>query len=1123
MVIVSEWLRTAMDQRSICGLPMTDEDTGLEAFASPLAGYLGKVQERAASLEVCPWCTSKGLNYALRSYRINLQESVTLCTNPQCLFPLVSRSLEDVLASLVPVKPPVGSKKRNAVALEEEKPENKRLRPSDQDRQSLTGTLTSQLEPVSVNAVCNGQHAAPKTDSGIPNGSQESQEKDVKDKEPENATYTNGFVSPCSTSAGQLQSSSDALFINEVDECETEEKDNFRQVKNPPETPNRRCILDSSECLFIHQDIHSTKINTPSPQHSELVERTRQKSQTADKTTCKDIQGVKSEADIGLTEADELVAAPSQLFWKNSDNLCWLDSLLVALVNCKILRKFTAKDGPKESSVCRLLRKYEDICASVQAHHRTCKDGIVRVPHHVLQKAEEDLQTLRMSIFKLLQPKLQCKLGVEETPVFAMPLLLTTDSWAEPLFQTTFHWEFKCKECKVAMTERVMKTLPTFTKILSDWHPLHAVHSAPCNVCGKKDQRRTMLMESLPPVFLLHFVEGLPDNDVRVYTFTFKGKRYSVTTVIQYEQQLKHFVTWTRNPDGSWVEYDDLKYPDCNIHHKLPVTAREMHIVLWEAEDDEEPRICSPSSTFTESPPSKHETNSAVCDKDLKADELLASDQSIFMSHEDSDIVCALSASENTTVTAGLDASIGSTTLLDTFEGLSHNDIITLTLVELKPDSESPPQSQNMVTPSDNEILDSTPDSSSAVVHIENSHSHDVELSAPPDSSASEDSSSSDPTFVPPARKTRGAGRGKSVSRQNTKKSTSSKTVLNVSASSELPKVISNKPEDAPAPVENTQQVSPVSSTDASPMCTGKDSPAVPSPLDQNVRWSFLLSQHPLHKSKIPPTPAAQVKKSPPQSYSTPNPVRKPQISGGVFPKPQLKTEKSDGLPLKAAEMYGAFGSKSSIPPSHLPPSVLPCDKSNLLKPLNLLSNTTVTSGTSLSILREKEMSSSGKHSSHSSKIPPGLTSTEALRYRLIKKLKAKKRKLAKLNEMLGHQGGAGLRPDSTDLGSPNTVTSSTYDGSICDDFLSDLLSPATTASNLSPDSTGFLEMLASGQDGAEQLDCRVVANGAALQSNSFVNEPNRDNFLEEFLSQAVAQRSTGDEMEAFSSLDFFV
>ncbi|KAM6984011.1 SUMO-specific isopeptidase USPL1 [Tautogolabrus adspersus] len=1122
MVMYSEWHRTAMDPKSSCSLPMTDEDTGLGALASPLAGYLGKVQERAASLECCPWCTSKGLNYALRSYRINLKESITLCTNPECLFPLVSRSLEDVLANLVPVEPSVGSKRKNALAQEDEeeliKPMQKRLRSSHQDSQSLTDTHVGQAEHDAINIVSNGQQAEPKTDSGKSNGCHrdcpvadagwESQQEDELDKEPENASCRDGIVSTCKTPVGHLQSLCDGFLITDEDKREAEE--------------NRHCSLDSNPCLFTDKDIHSTQINTLKTQ----------KSDTAENYTCRNIS-VKSETEA---ESDELIAVPNQLFWRNSNNLCWLDSLLVALVNCRSLRRCTAKDEPQRSSVRQLLQRYEDISADVQVHHQTGRDGVVRVPHHVLQGTNEELQSLRMSIFKLLQPKLHVKLGRKESPVFAMPLLLTMDSWAEPLFQSTFHWEFKCSECKAAMKERVTKTLPTFTNILPDWHPLHAVHSAPCNVCGKKKQRRTMLLESLPPVFALHFVEGLPDNDVGVYTFTFKGKRYSVSTVIQYKQTLKHFVTWIHNFDGSWLEYDDLKHPDCETHQKLPVPSQEMHIVFWETEDDKEHRVCSPSSTFTESLPSKPKMDSSLCDTDFKADQLLdhTPDQSIITSHNDTDIVCALSAPEDSTITAGLDASIGSTTLLDTFQGLSHDDIITLTLVELKPDSETQPlndiqQNQDLVVPSGNDILDSTPDSSSTVIGNKNFPGSDAEFPTPPSSSVSEDSSSSDPTFLPSVRagrrRGRGAGRGQTVGRQNTKKSASSKA-----ASPEPPKVVSHKPVDVPAqvnppPVEATQQAPQVvSSTDASPLCSSKDSPTRPPTIDQNVRWSFLLSKHPLHKidkpiSKVPPTPVVQVKKTIPISQSTPNPVRKQRICGGVFPKQQLITEKSEGLPLKAAEMYGAFGAKSSNTPSLLPSTALVDTKSIPFKPHNLLTNTTMVSGTSLPILGEKEIYSPKKHSS-SSKVPPGLSTTEALRYKLIKKLKAKKKKLAKLNEMLGHQGRTSLRPDSTDLGSPSTVTSSTYDGSICDDLLSDLLSPATTASNHSPDSTGFLEMLANGQDGVDKLG---GATGAASQINTCVNEPYSENFLDDFLLQAASQRPTDEETEALSALDFFV
>lgn len=39
-----------MDQKNGSGVPMTGEDTGLGALASPLAGYLGKVSRAHAFL-----------------------------------------------------------------------------------------------------------------------------------------------------------------------------------------------------------------------------------------------------------------------------------------------------------------------------------------------------------------------------------------------------------------------------------------------------------------------------------------------------------------------------------------------------------------------------------------------------------------------------------------------------------------------------------------------------------------------------------------------------------------------------------------------------------------------------------------------------------------------------------------------------------------------------------------------------------------------------------------------------------------------------------------------------------------------------------------------------------------
>ena len=50
-------------------------------------------------------------------------------------------------------------------------------------------------------------------------------------------------------------------------------------------------------------------------------------------------------------------------------------------------------------------------------------------------------------------------------------------------------------------------------------------------------------------VFMLHFVEGLPHNDLQRYSFNSEGCLYQVTSVIQYQAN-NHFVTWILDADG---------------------------------------------------------------------------------------------------------------------------------------------------------------------------------------------------------------------------------------------------------------------------------------------------------------------------------------------------------------------------------------------------------------------------------------------------------------------------------------------------------------------------------------------------------------------------------------------
>ncbi|MED6267012.1 hypothetical protein CHARACLAT_007855 [Characodon lateralis] len=1092
MVIYADWQQAAVEPRSDSCLPMTGEGTGLEALASPQAGYLGKVQERAASLEYCPWCSSKGLTYALRCYRIKLQESIALCTNPQCLFPLVTRPLEDILASLDPLQPTVGNKRKSALVLEEEevvKSPLKRQQSSDLRPESISSVPGRSLEHCSLHPVTNGQVNGYHKES-----------PDVETTEWDNEDVQNKDDPAPSACSDPLEHSSDVLLASSGAQSPALSPHFISpDVSRQDNVPGLNCRLNSSQASY------SANIQTSSPPCNEQPMSTEKDSLMADIPPCQDINGFHSESrDL----SDQLVSVPKQLLWKNSDSLCWLDSLLVVLVNCKSLRKLGLEHEPRRSSVWRLLREHEAICAAVQAHQQTGRDGVLRVPSHVLQNAYVDLQSLRTSVFKLLQPKLHCKMGQRETPVFAMPLLLTLDSWVERLFQTTYLWDFKCSECKVITKERVIKTLPTFTNILPDWTPLNAVHLAPCNMCCKKNQMRTMLLESISPVFALHFVEGLPDNDVSKYTFSFKGNRYSVTTVIQYSHRLRHFVTWIYNEDGLWLECDDLKYPECKTYQQLQIPSQEIHVVFWEAEEDGWASVCSSFNALLERPPAKNEGVPNLKDFSTEEPSVLIPDYSLLTSHSDTNVVCALSGDDSTkvdtTVTYDANTSIGASTLLDTFEGLTHNDIITITLMELQPDSvQSEKQSlmdtqqtENPPAPLLTEEVISSPDSSVLAAGGDLCHSADAEPTPTSSQSQSEsgDSSAGDPTFVCGAKRRRGRRpkKKKTVGRQRGKKATSSKDAPQGTpdAPSEPPKPVCSA-ENNTAPI--TEQTSTTSSTNNLPPSS-----------TQNDRWSFLLSKHPLNQFKknishLPPTQnlpvITEVNPSQPV-HSTPNPVKKPPIPSRI-PKAPLLKEEGTVLPPKAAEMYGGFGAKSSnpsitlssplsIPP--LPPAVLP----NRPTPLAWTSDTSPPSLHENSSIKKPG----------SSKVPLVLSDTEALRYKLLKKLKAKKKKLAKLNQLLGNGGGAHLRPDSTDLNSPSTVSSSTYDGSTCDDILSDLLSPATATSHLSPDSTGFFEMLASGQDGANQPDCVVSGARVVSQTNCRTSQHEDHNFLEEFFSQ---------------------
>lgn len=297
---------------------------------------------------------------------------------PQCLFPLVSRSLEDVLARLVPVELAVGKKRKKTQDEEElikRSPKQLRLNELDSFRtESVTETLVNQA------AIRNEQVLAQETDGGKVNGNDRILDCGVTEKETIQSHHDLVKVTESATSAsdGHPQSSTEALLTSNGDEPLLLQHCGTLGVS----------VMNDDSRLESYKHIHSVEINGPSPPLIEPYVQDKQKSQTCTLPTCENKDGIKSNTEEfsspSAAISEELVSVPDKIFWWNADNLCWLDSLLVALVKCRSLRRRKPKDEPQHSSVWQLINRYEAICAAVEAHHQTGRGELMMIlqPSH---------------------------------------------------------------------------------------------------------------------------------------------------------------------------------------------------------------------------------------------------------------------------------------------------------------------------------------------------------------------------------------------------------------------------------------------------------------------------------------------------------------------------------------------------------------------------------------------------------------------------------------------------------------------------------------------------------------------------------------------------------------------
>ncbi|KAK3550113.1 hypothetical protein QTP86_020671 [Hemibagrus guttatus] len=889
MLMLSSWRRDPPNYSEWSEGPMNGEGCDLSVPSPALAGYLGNAENRGAVSGVCPWCSAKGKINVLRSYAFNFKESITLCTGPLCLFPLVTGPLDNIRGILSSSQDIQGCKRKFHLALEtkDPNPSHKRWK---------------------------------KEDPGIAS--------DVKCQIVDVGDYR---VS--------LKSVDEGLLINDHQKKQVVENTD-KSTESSPVTSGDSELSDVSQ---IRDSVFSTQ----------------------------DKKWELSTTDLSGQDLMHMVPTQQHLFWKNKDNLCWLDSLLVALVHSRIIREAscenvcsTEKFPCKYFTVKNLCATYKKSYTYIKAKEQHCQDNIVRVHSDDLRNVAQELEALRMSAFQFLQPKLQCELGQKETPVFALPLLLKSDDWASSFFQHTGQWEFRCTCCGYNFSTSMEKTVTTFTHLMADWHPLKAVHRAQCSKCHNKNQKRKLVLQRISSVLALHFVEGLPRRDLSKYAFDFHGTRYNIRTIIQYNEQREHFVTWIHQPDGLWLEFDDLKHPHCITHRRFTLPASQFHLVFWEAGSKEECQLPDllPDKTLT---------------KSSKVDNVF---QNIANSlPDDSCIIEPLTGNKDSNeATSTLDSSIGSTTLLDTFEGLSHSDIVTLTLVEVQADAkeDSCPNIQEMIT-------GSAESSVTEAFHVlENNSFYQTPCSI----------------------KNNKSGANK----------------------------VSHAPElNLSSVVKPSESVDPSKVSKCPPALYSSD----PSPSNLS-----LFHRHPSHQS---------------------TPLRVPLHAS--HPKDDLRFDGSEPLPAKPAELFGGYRAKNSPNPV-LPGGLLrhPFVKLPTAPQKTFSCPSGITTVGPVSTLKKSASQDILKTSPSKMVI-----STEALRLKLMKRLKAKKKKLAKLNQLLSTEEGESTpRPDSTDISSPYSVTSSTsaYDSPAFDNFFAELLSPDMSTSNLSPDSTGFLEMLTNSQ-----------------------------------------------------------
>ena len=125
-----------------------------------------------------------------------------------------------------------------------------------------------------------------------------------------------------------------------------------------------------------------------------------------------------------------------QFYWSNTDNLCWLDSVMTVLVNNRCLQLCLQKYQPKDSILQLLCSNFNEAQSLGPKH------------------GQKLLLDVRVKVFEFLKSKMQCSLGVNDSALASIIVLLKDNSMISEKFCQECEWVFKCSSCGYTQVDR---------------------------------------------------------------------------------------------------------------------------------------------------------------------------------------------------------------------------------------------------------------------------------------------------------------------------------------------------------------------------------------------------------------------------------------------------------------------------------------------------------------------------------------------------------------------------------------------------------------------------------------------------------------------------------------------